>query len=201
MPGSRQYEFGKSRLVLTFSDILTSTAEVLVSSDDYRLSMGGGISRAILAAAGSSLALDARKCGERKAGDVVVTSAGALSARYVFHVITIGPEGRAESDFNARELVKRATARCLDLLPPLGVSSIAFPALGTGTAGFSVEDSASATAEIIAQYLNKLEVQLDVSVYLYSQRKLRLSGRQASAADKPGRGAWTALVTAAARAA
>jgi O-acetyl-ADP-ribose deacetylase (regulator of RNase III) len=91
MVSERSYILGPSRLSLRFGDLLTSPAEVLVSSDDYHLTMGGGVSAAIRAAAGSGLLVDAQKSIPRRLGDVVVTSAGLLTARYVFHVITIGP--------------------------------------------------------------------------------------------------------------
>ena len=94
MSNRRTYAFGKSTLNILFGDIVDSPADVLVSSDDYQLSMGGGVSYAISAAAGSSLVLDAAKSAPRRLGDVVVTTAGALNARYIFHVITIGAPTR-----------------------------------------------------------------------------------------------------------
>ena len=61
----RTYQFGQSTLTLEFGDITTSTAPALVSSDDYYLSMGGGVSRAILRAGGQSIALEAAKAALR----------------------------------------------------------------------------------------------------------------------------------------
>jgi len=46
----RVYYFGASRLVIRFGDITTSTADVIVSSDDNYLTMGGGVSSALLRA-------------------------------------------------------------------------------------------------------------------------------------------------------
>jgi O-acetyl-ADP-ribose deacetylase (regulator of RNase III) len=149
---------------LDFADIRGSDAEVLVSSDDYRLSMGGGVSAAIRAAAGNALALDAAKSGEHALGDVVVTTAGALNARYVFHVITIGPGSKGRGP---QEVIRSATMKCLELLRPLSVSSIAFPALGTGVAGFSMEDSAVAMSEVVADFLTASDVPVQVSLFLY----------------------------------
>jgi len=37
---SRTYDVGRSKITLLFGDITSSQAEVLVSSDDYLLSMG-----------------------------------------------------------------------------------------------------------------------------------------------------------------
>jgi len=87
----RIYDIAGNQLTIDVGSVLDIPAEVVVSSDDYRLTMGGGVSAAILAAAGTPVALDAAKAVPREAGDVVVTTAGALPSRYVFHVVTIGP--------------------------------------------------------------------------------------------------------------
>jgi O-acetyl-ADP-ribose deacetylase (regulator of RNase III) len=53
------YRFGKSELNVEFGNIVTSEAQVIVSSDDCYLSMGGGVSAAIRRAGGEGIALDA----------------------------------------------------------------------------------------------------------------------------------------------
>jgi O-acetyl-ADP-ribose deacetylase (regulator of RNase III) len=50
----RTYQLGKSQLTLRFGDITGSDAQVLVSSGDCYLSMGGGVSAAILSAGGNA---------------------------------------------------------------------------------------------------------------------------------------------------
>ena len=174
MTSRRVYAFGASTLTILFGNIVDSPADVLVSSDDYLLSMGGGVSYAIAAAAGSGLTLDAAKSGPRVRGDVVVTTAGALNARYIFHVVTIGPlPTGVEAAPTAEELVRSATGRCLSLLEPLGVDSIAFPALGTGVAGYSMEGAAAAMADVIVDHLEKAKAALDISLYLYARPGVR----------------------------
>lgn len=168
MFNERTYAFGGSTLTLKFANILDSSAQVLVSSDDYMLSMGGGVSMAISRAAGSAMTLDALKSIPRRLGDVVVTTAGALDARYVFHLVTIGPQDSAKE--SPEEFVKRATARCLDLADALDVSSIAFPALGTGVAGIPMEASAAAMADAVCDRLTASTRQYDISLYLYARQ-------------------------------
>ena len=58
---SRQYIFNKSTLTVKFGNILESQAEVIVSPDDSPVSMGGGVSSAILKAGGMSIMSDAQK--------------------------------------------------------------------------------------------------------------------------------------------
>lgn len=173
MSTQRTYRIADSQLTIDFGSVLDAPAEVVVSSDDYLLSMGGGVSAAIRTAAGNALVLDAAKAVPREAGDVVVTTAGALSARYVFHVVTIGPgywDDRSEA--SAREvvgLVRRATRNCLELMQPLSVRSIVFPALGTGTAGYPIEASAAAMADVVNDVLSQSNWPLNVSIMLMSR--------------------------------
>ena len=173
MSTQRTYHIASSQLTIDFGSVLDVPAEVVVSSDDYRLSMGGGVSAAIRMAAGNAVALDAAKAVPREAGDVVVTTAGALPARYVFHVVTMGPGYWDDpSRASAREvvgLVRRATRTCLGLMQPLGVRSIVFPALGTGTAGYPIEASAAAMADVVNDVLSQSSWQLNVSIMLMSR--------------------------------
>jgi O-acetyl-ADP-ribose deacetylase (regulator of RNase III) len=171
MSTQRTYHIAGNRLTIDVGSVLDVAAEVVVSSDDYQLTMGGGVSAAIRMAAGNALALDTSKAVPRDVGDVVVTTAGALPARYVFHVVTIGPRQWEDPGFvpDVAELVRRATRTCLELMQPLGVRSIVFPALGTGTAGYPVEASAAAMAEVVNDILSHTSWPIDVSIMLMSR--------------------------------
>jgi O-acetyl-ADP-ribose deacetylase (regulator of RNase III) len=97
MQKQRTYLVGTSKLSLEFGDITASNADVVVSSDDSDLSMGGGVSAAILRAAGEQIRLDISKRTPAKLGDLILTSAGAMRAKYIFHAVTIG-EGYMSHD-------------------------------------------------------------------------------------------------------
>ena len=87
---SRQYTFNKSTLTVKFDNILDTQAEVIVSSDDCYVTMGGGVSRAILHTGGEVIIKDAQKMVPIPLGDVLVTTAGKLEhQKYVFHCIMI----------------------------------------------------------------------------------------------------------------
>jgi O-acetyl-ADP-ribose deacetylase (regulator of RNase III) len=163
------YRFGKSELNVEFGDIVTSEAQVIVSSDDCYLSMGGGVSAAIRRAGGEGIALDAAKKIPAELGTVVVTTAGKLPAHYVFHVITRSPPKSAPLPDDA---LQKATERCLQLMDVLGVNSIAFPALGAGYVGVQLDKVAAQMARAIAATLLKCERQLEVSIYLFDDRGL-----------------------------
>jgi O-acetyl-ADP-ribose deacetylase (regulator of RNase III) len=57
----RDYQFGNCTLTLEFGDITSSQADVIVSSDDYMLTMRGGVSAAIRRVGGEAVMIDAAK--------------------------------------------------------------------------------------------------------------------------------------------
>jgi hypothetical protein len=59
--------------------------QAVVSSDDTEFSMTGGVSRAILGAAGAIAQDEAKRQMPVRLADVIVTSAGALPLDYIFH--------------------------------------------------------------------------------------------------------------------
>jgi O-acetyl-ADP-ribose deacetylase (regulator of RNase III) len=160
---SRTYEIGHSRVTLIFGDITGSKADALVSSDDYMLSMGGGVSAAIRQAAGARVAADASKMVPARVGDVVVSTAGDLQAKYVLHAITIGPR---QSGLSADAIVRQTTHRAMKILPLLGCTSIAFPAIGAGVARIPYETVASEMAGVLVSYLLDTKESYEVELYL-----------------------------------
>jgi O-acetyl-ADP-ribose deacetylase (regulator of RNase III) len=166
MMNARTYAFGNSRLTLCFGDITTSGAEVLVSSDDGMLTMSGGVSAAIRRAAGEAVKIDAAKHIPVPLGDVVVTFAGALKAHYVFHAITIPARGETIAP---REIIRRTTSRCIALLDEMNLSSIAFPAIGTGLAGFSLEDAAVEMSNTLATEFRARTRPIHATIYLFDR--------------------------------
>lgn len=163
---ARTYAFGHSRLTLRFGDITTSDAQVLVSSDDGMLTTGGGVSAAIRRAAGEVLLTDAAKHIPVPLGDVVVTSAGALKARYVFHAVTLGPSDRW---VDPREVIRSTVRRCMALMDALDLSSIAFPAIGTGAAGFSLDDAAVEMSNTLAAAFRARARPVEATIYLFDR--------------------------------
>ena len=166
MQNKRIYQFGKSRLILEFGDLAQSNAQVLVSSVDSYLTMGDGVARALLRTGGNAIALDAAKKVPAKVSEVVVTTAGNLPAQYIFHGITLGTRDQNLSD---QDIVRKITSRCLQLIEILQLNSIAFPALGTGVAGFNLEEVAVEMAQAIAQALSKQKRSVEVSIVLYDK--------------------------------
>lgn len=170
------YSIGDATFAIMYADITSITADVLVSSDDNYLTMGGGVSAALARAAGRSLIADARKHVPLSLGDVVVTSAGKLSAKYIFHGVTIDLGNMTYADAGT---ICRITRRCLEIADMLGIREIAFPALGTGTALVPGEPCAEAMTREITRFLSAAPRNLiKVSLALFMQDRLFLENIQ-----------------------
>src|SRR5215469_16095347 len=74
----------------SFLRLRRQVADAVVSSDNDMLTIGRGVSYSLAQAAGPDLAKEAQRFIPVRPGRVVVTTAGKLPARFVFHAVTIG---------------------------------------------------------------------------------------------------------------
>lgn len=170
----RVYTVNNSTLRVIFGDITKSTTDVIVSSDDAFLTMGGGVSKAIRRCASIDIYKDTKKHIPASLGDVVVTSAVNLPHKYVFHAITISKENRLKKWVDRPDdhqevqkfIVRNAVEKCCSLLVSLGQSSISFPAIGAGSARIPYDLVAREMAEALTAYLSATEEQLSIELYL-----------------------------------
>lgn len=169
----RKYEINTSTLTIRFGNIIDSDADVIVSSDDSELSMGGGISGTILVNGGEVILEDARKNIPAQLGDVIITTAGKLSQKYIFHCVTIdyseGARNSSEDTGLQDFIIRRSVDKCLRMMPLLGIGSIAFPAIGAGVAHFSIEELATSMVEIITDFLYTTSKKYQIEIYLFDR--------------------------------
>jgi O-acetyl-ADP-ribose deacetylase (regulator of RNase III) len=149
-PRTSEYRLNNTTFRVIYGDLTKIAADALVSSDDNYLTMGGGVSMALSKAGGEEITREARKHIPLKLGDVAVTSAGRLPAKFLFHAVTIDHDNSMSA---TRESIQAATLKCLQLADTLGVRHIAFPALGTGVARFPFQLAAEVMTRTVADYL------------------------------------------------
>jgi O-acetyl-ADP-ribose deacetylase (regulator of RNase III) len=161
-----EHTIGQSTLRVDYCDITTLNVDVMVSSDDIELSMGGGVSQALLRGGGQSVWREAQSQAPIPLGDVAVTTAGQLNAKRIFHAAVLD---YARRDLTTIDLIRRVTNRSLYLCDELRFQSIAFPALATGAAWLSPERSAVAMLIEIAEYLSSRTTLTTVILALYAR--------------------------------
>jgi O-acetyl-ADP-ribose deacetylase (regulator of RNase III) len=161
-----EHQIGQSLLRVEYADITTLDVDVIVSSDDVQLSMGGGVSRAILQAGGRSIYEEAQRLAPITLGDVAVTGGGQLRAKHVFHAAVLDYARRDQTNI---DLVRRVVRRCMQLCDERKLASIAFPALATGVARLSPERSAVATIMETAAHLAETTQIKFVAIALFAR--------------------------------
>lgn len=146
-------------------DITELAVEAIVNAANNKLVMGGGVAGAIRRKGGQAIEEEAVRKGPINIGEATHTSAGKLKARYVIHAATMG------MDFKTDEAKIRAASRsALAEAQKLGVSSIAFPALGCGVGGFPHLASAKIMAQEVLKYLRDEKATLKEIIFcLYDQ--------------------------------
>ena len=171
---TRHYTFNKSTVTIKFGNITESQAEVIVSSDDSNVTMGGGVSYAIRAAGGETVFKDAQKMVPASLGDVIVTTAGTMIQKYVFHCITIDRTGKLqtlETDVKEEDisnyLLQHSVDKCFQLMQAMGLCSIAFPAIGAGTARIPIPKVIEQMSISIARNLGNTNKSLNVELYIH----------------------------------
>jgi len=158
-------------LKLVVGDITRVTADAIVNAANSALAGGGGVDGAIHRAGGESIMQDLDRIrgarGGCAAGSAVVTGAGRLPARFVFHAV--GPVYRGGKHGEA-ELLASCYRTCLTLAEEHAVQTIAFPSISTGVYGYPVGEAARIALREVTQHLGQETIQLiEVKFVLFSE--------------------------------
>ncbi len=131
-------------------DITEVKADALVNAANNELWMGLGVAGALKRKGGKEIETEAMSKGPIKPGEAIETTAGKLDAKYVIHAAGMRSDGFITEDF-----LRNSILNSLLLAEKLELNSIAFPAIGTGVAGFPEEDCARIMAEVISNFKSK----------------------------------------------
>jgi Ca-activated chloride channel family protein len=131
-------------------DITQVDTDAIVNSSDRQLSNHGTLAAAIHRAAGPELLEACRQLQGCAVGEAKLTPGFQLPAQWVIHTVCPTWQGGQQGE---ESLLAKCYESCLQLAARQGISSTAFPALGTGAAGFPVKRAARIAFETIGQFL------------------------------------------------
>lgn len=146
-----------TQVELIQGDITTFAADAIANAANSRLAGGGGVDGAIHRAGGPSIMEECRKIGNCPTGAAVVTTAGNLPARFVFH--TVGPVYSGSP--RDAELLRSCYTRCMELCREHGARTIAFPSISTGVYGYPVREAAAIALKAIEDFIEKYPGDVD----------------------------------------
>ena len=121
----------------------TTDAIVVISNEDLDIGRGGGAGAAILKKGGQSIQDNCSQKGPQPPGSVVITNAGNLKARSILHIVP------------STDSIKAWVITCLQEAEKAKMSSISFPAIGTGNLGLSARQSANVMLSAIRDFSDK----------------------------------------------
>lgn len=155
-----------STIILTIGDITKEETDAIVNAANSELVGGGGVDGAIHRAGGPAIMQQCRRIGGCATGKAVMTTGGALKARYVIHAV--GPRYQ-NGTANEASLLKSAYYESLKLASANNLRSIAFPAISTGAYGYPIREAAQIALQTTIDYLRDHQDITLVRFVLYDQ--------------------------------
>lgn len=143
---------GNTAIRALVGDLTTQDVEVVVNAANEHLSHGGGVAAALARAGGSVVQHESdawvAKHGLVQQGTAAITSAGAMPASHIVHVV--GPRYLEGRDNEA--LLRQAVGAALDAAERLGARSIALPAISAGIFGYPPQEAGAVIADACRQW-------------------------------------------------
>lgn len=138
----------RSRVHLRQGDLTEAQVDAIVNAANNDLQLGGGVAGAIRRKGGSAIQDECDRIGSIAIGEAAITTGGNLKARYVIHAASMRLGGRT-TEKSLRESMRNSLKRAVEH----GLESIAFPAIGTGIAGFPMDRCAEVMLEEVREHL------------------------------------------------
>ncbi|MEZ5360525.1 MAG: macro domain-containing protein [Candidatus Zixiibacteriota bacterium] len=128
-------------------DITDASTDAIVNAANNELWMGSGVAGAIKRLGGTIIEEEAMAQGPIEVGEAVSTTAGDLPHTYIIHAA-----GMAAGEPTNDENVYLATLNSLYEADDLGLHSVAFPAIGAGVGGLTIEECAQAMHKAVEEF-------------------------------------------------
>ncbi len=138
-----------TRVHIQQGDLTECEVDAIVNAANNDLVLGGGLAGAIRTRGGPAIQAECDTHGPVSVGEAAITTGGDLPAKYVIHQASMALGGRTtdESLRDSTRAVLRIAERSSD------IRTLAFPAVGTGIAGFDLTRCAEIMLEEVAGHI------------------------------------------------
>jgi O-acetyl-ADP-ribose deacetylase len=159
----------RSKVIVRQGDLTDAQVDAIVDAANNDLMLGAGVAGAIRRKGGPSIQEECNRIGPIPIGEAAITGAGNLAARHVIHAASMRLGGRT-----TEQGLRDSTRNSLRRASEAGLESIAFPAIGTGVAGFPMERCAEVMLEEIRAHLNGTTSLKRIELVLFDRPSLEV---------------------------
>ena len=137
-----------STVILEKGDLTAMEIEAIVFYASPDLKLGSGFGSAIAARGGMSIQEELKPIGTITTGEAVVSGAGQLNSKFIVHAV--GPRFQ-ESDTEGK--LRKTMQNALKVAEEKGIHEMAFPPMGTGFYGISLDMCSKVMIDVIKEKL------------------------------------------------
>jgi O-acetyl-ADP-ribose deacetylase len=166
----------KAKVILQQGDITDAGVEAVVNAANTHLQLGAGVAGAIRRKGGPTIQQECDAIGPISLGEAATTSGGQLKARYVIHAASMHLGG-----LTTEGSLRDATVHSLKRAVEKQLTSIAFPAIGTGIAGFPLDRCAQIMLEEVRMHLTSQTTLQRILFVLFDDAALKVFQRTLTA--------------------
>jgi len=152
------------KIEIVQGDLTEMRVDAIVNAANNDLLLGGGVAGAIRSKGGPSIQEECNAIGSIPVGGAAITGAGNLPVKFVIHAASMSLGGRTTA-----QALRGATAHSLRIAAERGLRSIAFPAVGTGIAGFPLRECAEIMLRETVKHLQAPTSLEEIRFVLYDQ--------------------------------
>ncbi|XP_024270555.1 poly(ADP-ribose) polymerase family member 14-related sequence 1 isoform X2 [Oncorhynchus tshawytscha] len=143
--GMHETKMGGVLIQVITGDITKETTDVIVNSSNNTFNLQSGVSKAILDVAGQTVVAECQQLGAQPNNGVILTQPGNMQCKKIIHLV-----GQTDPK-KIQELVKGALQMCAQN----NLTSISFPALGTGQGNVQAGQVADAMLDAVVEVVGQ----------------------------------------------
>lgn len=146
----KEIKLKDKKIIIKKGDITEEDTEAIVNAANSYLKHGGGVAGAIVRKGGKVIQQESDKIGYVPVGNVAVTSAGKLKAKYVIHAV--GPKW---GEGNEEQKLRNAVRNALKKAEEMQLKNVSMPAISTGIFGYPKVEGTKVILEEVVNFLEK----------------------------------------------
>src|SRR6185437_11232124 len=159
----------EGKIILLQGDLTETDADAIVNAANNDLQLGGGVAGAIRRKGGEQIQRECDAIGSVPVGGAAITSGGRLKARHVIHAASMQLGGATTA-----QALRSSTAHSLRIAAQNDLKTIAFPAVGTGIAGFPMRECAEIMLAEAQKHLQGATSLQQIQFVLFDKRSLEI---------------------------